>query len=113
MYWRFGCAGDHVFTRYSLRQSSFVQTLTFGQNEYWIIPETGQVIYSKVTSGRLGDTDSVDGRSSDINTAYYMATVTTEEVADQFTAHVTEDMVEDTLGTTRIGNAIYSTTRIE
>ena len=71
------------------------------------------MIYSKVTSGRLGDTDSVDGRSSDVNTAYYMATVTTEEVADQFTAHVTEDMVEDTLGTTRIGNAIYSTTRIE
>lgn len=113
MHWRFGCAGDHVFTRYSLRQSSFVQTLTFSQNEYWIIPETGQVIYSKITNGRLGDTDTPDGRQSDRNTAYYMATVTIEEVADQFTAYVTDDMVEDSLGTTRIGNAIYSTTRIE
>lgn len=113
MHWRFGCAGDHVFTRYSLRQSSYVQSLTFSQNEYWIIPETGQVIYSRVTNGKLGNTETVDGRNNDVNTAYYMATVTTEEIADQFTAHVTDDMVEDTLGTTRIGNAIYSTTRIE
>lgn len=113
LYWQFGVAGDYTFTRKATHQTVTVDSLTYSCNEYWILADTGQVIYKQVSTGKLGASDSAAGREEDYNTAYYNATIVTEEQSTVYTEHVTDDMLDETLATSDFGFTEYTTMRIE
>lgn len=54
-------------------QSLKVNALVYNMTEYWVLAETGQVIYKYISTGRLGESDTEEGRSVDRNVAYYNA----------------------------------------
>lgn len=69
----FNLPGDFRIQQKQNLQAVEVNALTYNMTEYWILAETGQVLYKYISTGRLGETDTEDGRKTDRNVAYYSA----------------------------------------
>ena len=69
--YRFNKAGTYTIRAKQNMRAVTVDSLTFNIQEYWVIAETGQVIYKRTSNGKLGDVESAEGRNADVNTAYY------------------------------------------
>ncbi len=121
---QFGTPGKYHITAKENIAKTFVSSITYDMNEYWVLADTGQVIYKKLSSGYMGNTDSVGGRLSDKNTVYYNMTTeyaygTGDETAlagevifDTYHT-VTADMLEGVFPATGVYDLGYNTVRIE
>lgn len=121
---QFGTAGVYQITARENIARAYVSTLTYDIREYWILADTGQIIYSKVSNGSMGKTDDASGRLKDHNTAYYNyeteynygggneSDVAGEVIYD--TTHtVTADMLEGVFPATGVYSGVYNTVRIQ
>ena len=111
--WRFGVAGYYTFTRNSVHRTATVSALTYSCNEYWILADTGQIIYKQVSNGRLNNSTDAGNRSNDRNVAYYDAVINTAEESTTYSDYVTAAMLEEGLATSELGLSNYTTMRIQ
>lgn len=121
---QFGSPGVYQIIAKENIAKSFVSTISYDIREYWILADTGQVLYKKISNGKTGTLNSVAGRTADHNTIYYnlqteynYGTGDNTDVAGEIiydTRHtVTADMLEGVFPATGVYNANYYTVRIE
>lgn len=121
---QFGTAGVYQITAKENVARSYVSTVTYDIQEYWILADTGQVIYKKISNGGIGDVNSASGRFNDNNTVYYNyeieynygggddSSVAGEVIYD--TRHtVTADMLEGVFPAVGVYSNNYNTVRIQ
>lgn len=121
---QFGTAGVYQITARENIAKSFVSTVTYDIREYWILADTGQVIYKKISNGTNGALDKTSGRLKDHNTVYYNLsteynygsgdeTAISGQVIYDTVHTVTADMLEGVFPATGVYSNPYNTVRIE
>ena len=116
-------AGTYIIRAKQRMQTITVNALTYNIQEYWILADTGQMLWKRTSNGKMGDPLTDAGRSQDVNTGYFHAvqkeSPTNRQsggalgtVIRQFTHVVTEDMVEGMFPSTGY-DLDYGTVRIQ
>lgn len=121
---QFGTPGVYQVTARENIAKTFVSTVSYDIREYWVLADTGQVIYKKISNGATGSLNSVSGRLNDHNTVYYNLlteynygsgdeTAISGEIIFDTIHTVTEDMLEGVFPATGVYGNNYTTVRIE
>ena len=105
MLYRFNFAGVYKVVAKQNMKEVTVDALTYNFSEYWILAETGQVLYKRTSTGKMGTIRDKSGRQQDVNAAYFNAISQPAEsntgsygipgtIIREYTHTVTQDMID-------------------